>query len=65
VSVDIAADGGDWGESAERIEDGGVADISGVEDVVRGGECGECFRPQETVGVADDAENSGDFLRVV
>jgi len=30
VGVYVSEDGGDRGEGAERIEDGGVADVSGV-----------------------------------
>ena len=32
--IDISADGSRWGDGAERVENGWVADISGVQDVI-------------------------------
>lgn len=32
--IDISADGSRWGDSAERVENSRVADISGVQDVI-------------------------------
>ena len=51
VGVDVAADGGDRGDAGQGDEDGGVAYVAGVEDVVDTGEGGEELGAEEAVGV--------------
>lgn len=44
--VDVAADGGDRSNLAENVENGWVADVTGVEDVVDTCEGSNGFRPE-------------------
>ena len=44
VGVNVAADGGDWGELAKGVENFDVADVADVEDVLGRGERDESFR---------------------
>jgi hypothetical protein len=54
--VDIAADGRDRGQGAEGLEDGSRADIPCVYDQVRPLKRLDGFRPQESVGIGDQAD---------
>ena len=62
--VDIAADGGDGREGAEAVEDGGIADVAGVDDVIGTGERGEGFGTEQAVGVGDDSDHFDTIWRL-
>lgn len=51
VRVDVAPNGGDWRDAGELVEDGGVAYIACVEDVVDSSEGEENLRPEQAVRV--------------
>ncbi len=53
--VDVAADCGHGRELAEGVEEGGVAQVTGVEDVVDATQGVESFGAEEAVGVGEDA----------
>ena len=63
VGVDVAADGGHGGDGAQGVEDGGIADVTGVEDVIDdtiwASQGGEDLGAEETVGVGEYAEEHG------
>ena len=54
--VDIAADGGHRRYRAQSIQDGGIADIAGVENMLRTLQGFQRFRTQQTVRVRNDAD---------
>ena len=56
-AVDVAADGGYWGDFAEVVEDGDFAYVAQVKNARDTGEGGEDFGAEEAVGVGED----GDF----
>ncbi len=58
-AIDVAADGGDGRDFGELVEDGDLAHVADVEDVVDAAECWGDFRAEEAVGVGDDAEDHG------
>jgi len=60
VGVDVAADGGDWGDGCELAEDFRVAYVAEMQDVV--GACQERkdFGAEEAVGVGEDADAHSD-----
>lgn len=66
-TVDVAANGGEGGDLAEGVEDGWVAYVAGVEDVVDAAEGHDGFGAEEAVGVGEDAYAHGPnwFRRVV
>ena len=55
--VDVAADGGDWGDGCESRQDFRIADVSGVEDVVGAVEQVHRWQAKQAVCVGDDAED--------
>ncbi len=62
MCVDVAADGGDGGDLAEAVEDLGIANVAGVEEMVTAGKGGEDFGTEQTVSVGENADAHG--LRV-
>lgn len=54
--VDVATDGGDGRDLLKGAEDGDLADVAGVEDMVDAGEGGERLGTEEAVGVGEDAD---------
>ena len=55
LTIDVAANGGDGSEVAKAIEDWSLTDVSGMEDVIGGGEGGERLGAKQTMGIRDDA----------
>jgi len=56
AAVGVATHYEDRSDGFELIEDGEVADVTGVNDGVGALEGSEGFRAKQTVGVRDDAE---------
>ena len=54
--IDIAADGGDRCDALKRFEDGRIADISKMQDVLNASEFRNHFGTQQAMRVADDAD---------
>ena len=50
-AVDVAADGGEGREGAERVEDLYIADVSGVENMIDSAQSNDGFRAQEAMRV--------------
>jgi len=61
-TVDVAADGGYWGDFAEVVEDGDFAYVAQVKNARDTGEGGEDFGAEEAVGVADYCDFHGDSV---
>jgi len=59
IMVDVAPNRGDGSDLCEFIEDRGFAHVAKVEDSVDSLQRGGDFGPEETVGIADDAEEHG------
>ena len=55
-AVHVAADGGDGGDLAQILENGGLAHVAEVEDLLDAGEGGDDLWTEEAVGIADDAD---------
>jgi hypothetical protein len=51
VGVDVAADGGDWGDGAEGFENARVTDVAGVENVIDARYGWKDFGAEYAVGV--------------
>jgi hypothetical protein len=62
-SVHVAANRGDRGDLGQLFEDGGFADIAEVENALHAGQCGRDLRAEQAVGIADDADSHGRFLK--
>jgi hypothetical protein len=58
-SIDVAADGGEGRDLAKALQDRGIADVAGVEDVADTGQGGEGFGAEEAVGIGEDADGEG------
>jgi len=56
--VDVAADRGQWSKSGELLENLRIADIPGVNDVLRPAERLKSFRSKQAVGIGDDADSN-------
>ncbi len=57
--IDVATDGSQWRHSFQVLQNCGIADISGVNNVVGAAESVQCFRPKQSVSVGDDADEDG------
>ena len=57
LTVVVATHRDDRGDLAERLEDRGAADIARVDDHIHTGQRRDSLRPQESVGVGDDADD--------
>ncbi len=62
--VDVTADGGEWSDCGEGIEDGVAAYVAGVEDVIYAGKVGEDFGAEEAVGVGEDGQEHEDSMNL-
>ncbi len=56
VGVDIAADGGKRSDCAKGLENSGIPDIAGMQDVVGLGQRCQCFGTKQAVRVREDAD---------
>lgn len=54
--VDVAADGGDWGNSRKSFDDLWRAHVAGMDDAIRSAQSFDCFWAQQAVGIGDDAD---------
>jgi hypothetical protein len=59
VLVDVAADRGDGGDGGKFVENFGIADIAGMNDVLRALEGSQRFGAKQAVRVGDDADDDG------
>lgn len=59
VLVDVAADRGDGGDGGKFVENFGIADIAGMNDVFRALQGSERFGAKQAVRVGDDADDDG------
>jgi len=57
--VDVSANRGHGRDECKLVENFRIADIARVNDVLRSAQCFERFRPQQAVGVGDDADEDG------
>ncbi len=51
MHIDIAADGGDRGNFAQRVQDAWVAHISGVQNVLDAAQSRDGLRPEQAVRI--------------
>jgi hypothetical protein len=58
-AIDVAANGSHWRDLAQFVEDGWVADIACMQDVVNAGETRREFGAEQTVGVGEDGNTKG------
>ncbi len=54
--IDVAADGCDRGEVAQRIQDRRVADVAGMQDVLDAAQGFDCLRPEQAMGIGNNAD---------
>lgn len=59
--VDVAPDRGDGSKQAKLIENFRFAHVSCVDDVCRAAQNIDCFRPEQSMRVGDDADDSLQF----
>ena len=57
--VDVASDRGDGGDGGEFVENFGIADVTGMNDVLRALERSQSFGAEQAVGVGDYADDNG------
>jgi hypothetical protein len=57
--VDVASDRGDGGDGGEFVENFGIADVTGMNDVLRALERSQSFGAQQAVGVGDYTDDNG------
>ena len=57
--VDVAANGSEGCNCCQFFENFGIADIPGVNDVVRAAQRSDRFRTKQPVRVGDDADENG------
>ncbi len=54
--VDVASYRSDGSNLLQGRQNRGIANIAGMNDVIRAGESRECFRPKQAMRVGDDAD---------
>jgi hypothetical protein len=54
ASIVVATDGGNRGDGCELFQDGGMPDVTGVNNEIASPQECHCFRPQKTVRVGDE-----------
>ena len=64
VHIDIAADGGDRGKFAQRIQDRRIADISGMEDVLDAAQSRDGLRSKQAMGIEITPINAFEYCPV-
>ncbi len=57
--IDVAADCGYWRKRCELLENLRIADVSGVNDVIRASQRRERFGTKQAVRIGDDADYDG------
>ena len=57
-AIHISADRGNWRNLSQLFQDGGIADVAGMNDVVGAAQSGESLRTKQAVGIGDDADDS-------
>ena len=57
--VDVSADCSHGCDGCKLVENFGIADVARVNDALRPAQCIERFRPQQAVGVGDNADEDG------
>ena len=57
VAIDIATNRCNGSNLSQRLQNGGIADVAGMNDVVRAAQRGESLGTKQAVSIGDDADD--------
>ena len=57
VAIHVAANRGNWRNLSQPFQDGRIADVAGMNDVVRAAQRGQSLRTKQSVSIGDDADD--------